>query len=393
MLGKRTRDLGGPDPVKRIRLFFAFFTLFLTVSSVLSAGENRWDPARTWVFAVGILEWEDSSSYVSFPQKNRKDARLVELFKERGVPVDQVLFLQDASATQFAMERKLVEFLRRIRSGDSLFYYFAGHGDRDESGRGYFIPHDARGDSLSETAFSHARLFGLLEQHFRGGRIFLTADCCYSGGLVIEARQRAKKFAVACLTSALSNAPSTGHWTFTESLIDGLGGAAQVDGDENGIITLGEITEYTAAEMAFGEEQYVGFFTSPAFTVPFEWGSAGKKSGDRVGERLEVFWKKVWWKVRIIGQDRDRLQVHYLGWDEQWDEWIQGNSLRWRSYQPKVYPIGSEVEVLWEERWYRARILRVERGLHRIHYVGWPEIWDEWVGTQRLRSPSVGSKR
>ncbi len=48
---------------------------------LLSLQESAWDPSKTWVFPVGILEWEDKMTFGSFPQEmTEKD--ILALFQE-----------------------------------------------------------------------------------------------------------------------------------------------------------------------------------------------------------------------------------------------------------------------------------------------------------------------
>jgi hypothetical protein len=43
------------------------------------------------------------------------------------------------------------------------------------------------------------------------------------------------------------------------------------------------------------------------------------------------------------------------------------------------------VEVIWKRKWYPAKVLTVERGVHLIHFVDYDSEWDEWVGAERIR--------
>ena len=54
-----------------------------------------WEPARTWAFVVGVLEWQHDDIYSASPQEERRDAQLVELFAQRGIPRSQIVYLQD----------------------------------------------------------------------------------------------------------------------------------------------------------------------------------------------------------------------------------------------------------------------------------------------------------
>src|SRR5207237_100875 len=60
---------------------------------------REWQPQRTWVFAVGILQFQHKDMFESFPQKNRRDTQLIEFFRQQGVPESQIVFLKDGQAT------------------------------------------------------------------------------------------------------------------------------------------------------------------------------------------------------------------------------------------------------------------------------------------------------
>jgi len=62
------------------------------VAQSVSARDRDWQPKRTWVFVVGILQWQHKEMFDSFPQTNRRDAQLVEYFRQQGVPESQLVF-------------------------------------------------------------------------------------------------------------------------------------------------------------------------------------------------------------------------------------------------------------------------------------------------------------
>ena len=76
--------------------------LLLTDRSVSAEEVPRWNPAKTWVFVVGLLEWQHPEMWSSFPaaMKNRRDEQLVHFFQHAGVPQDRVVYLKDAVATK-----------------------------------------------------------------------------------------------------------------------------------------------------------------------------------------------------------------------------------------------------------------------------------------------------
>ena len=304
---------------------------------------------------------------------------------QQGVPRNQVIFLKDQEATLSRIKNKFMALLAKMAKDDLLFLYFAGHGAKDKQGKPYFICYDAKAGKLNDTAWSLSSIFDSIRTGFKGRQAILTADCCYSGGLAVGAVVDPGKTAFACLSSALSNQPSTGKWTFTESLISGFQGSPLVDRNADQKISLQELADYTFAEMSFGEQQFSSFKVTRGFPPQLVLGPASQKKFPEIGKRLEVEWGKKWWRAKIIDSKPGQFKIHYLGWDEKWDEWLLRDSTRIREYQPKIYPVGSDVQAEWGKKWWPAKILKVKAGLHYIHYPGWSDSWNEWVGANRLR--------
>lgn len=359
------------------------------LSSVPSQTTEAWDSSHTWVFAVGVLEWQDSESFGSFPKEGRQDVELVHLFADRGVPQDHITFFMDTDATKARIESAFVDMIKKIPATDTLIVYYAGHGAKDSNGETYFAPYDT-GQSLYYTAWSVSWIHQTIEKQFHGRQVILTADACYSGSLGEGTGFHTKK-SYASLASSLSSQPSTANWTFTKSLIAGFNGDGAVDINRDGNITFSEIAHYTSEEMAFVDGQRSSFVTHE-FNPEMEiGGSIGSNRGEHY-EQAEVEWKGDWYKAEINDRRADKSYVHYVGYGNSYDEWV--GLKRIRPYAPPQFAVGTHVEVAWSptvifdqnrSRWYPARVLKAEDGLHLIHYDGYLDSWDEWVSPNRIR--------
>ena len=196
----------------------------------------------------------------------------------------------------------------------------------------------------------------------------------------------ANSFVYGCLCSSFSHNSSTGNWTLTESLLQGFRGDPAVDLDHNGRIALGELADYTELQMAFGERQKAVFLCSEGFEKRTLAAARGPHP-QRLGEQLEVEWKGKWYRGQIIGIPEHGLRVHYIGFDNKWDEVVPES--RTRPFRSQQLAPGSSVEVRWPEdqQWYPARILRGWQGIYFIHYEGYAPEWDEWVPPAAIRQP------
>ncbi len=351
-----------------------------TVIVPLARAEETWDASKTWVFMVGVLEWQDAS-YESYPQKDRRDAELAALFQRRGVPKEQIRFFKDKEATR---ERMAVEFEQFLEKADgTLIVYYAGHGTKEEDGTTYFIPYDA-GESLSETAWAIPSLFDAIEEHFKGERVFLFADCCNSGALSEEAQKRDQSYA--SLAACRFDSESTGNWTFTESLLAGFGGDPRVDADRDGKTTFGELAKFTELEMAFAEGQLASFSVTK-FPDNLVLASAAPLPHPRYGERVMIGKGDDATVARVMEADLNRVKIRPYGYDAK-EEWV--DSSRVKPWSPKNYAEKTDVRVFWPDdgQWYDATVLDGKLGIHRIHYKGYGDEWDEWVSPDRIQDAS-----
>ena len=367
------------------RLLATLMICTLALGSLPAQAASKLELKRTWVFVVGLLEWQDKASYASFPQVNRRDAQLVELLKKRGVPADHVVYLQDRAATRQRVTQELAKLLARTQASDELVLYFCGHGVRDDDGKGYFITYDAT-DDYAKTAWPMHSILSDIQARFRGSQALLLADCCCSGTLAQQVRATSTgRTQIGCITSSSANIASTGAWTFTEAMLAGLSGNPAVDLNHNGVITFDELSRYARSEMAFADEQRSARGVTPGYELGRIMAETSGPATPRLGERVEVRCDGDWWKARILEARSQQVKVHYYGCEASEDGWVSVADLRVR--KAKVFKPGTRVEVKSEGEWYPATVLEIEDGVHKIHYDGYPATSDEWVASNRMRNP------
>ncbi len=365
-----------------------FWLIFVSISVVSAQPRSaktpvEWNPQKTWVFFVGLLEWKDSKTFASFPQKNRRDEILLDVLRDRGVPEKQIVYLQDKSATTAKIQTTFETFLKNAQPDDWVFVYFCGHGYKDEKAETFLASYDAtdkigwRVDSVPDT----------IDRFFKGSNALIMLDNCYSGAMAEAVKNRGSNVSYAVLASSHYNSFSTGNWTFTESLIYAFRGDALIDDDANGKITLGELEDNTAEDMLFAEDQITEFAFTGKFNNQTIIAENKKAIAPRLGERVEAFDGDDWYRAIITDVQHGEYKVHYFGYEYDEDAFRKAEQLR--AFTPKQYKIGSVVEVESDKKWYPAKILDVKAGAHLIAYVDYGEEWNEWVPSDRVRGKKI----
>lgn len=348
------------------------------------AKDLGWQPQKTWLFVVGVLSWKHSDTYGSFPVKNRRDAALVDFFKQSGVPDSQIVYLQDKQATQQRIDNAFTGQLKKLRPDDLLIVYYAGHGTKSDDGNDvYLASYDAGDDDVD--GWSINSIPGKIRDS-KGSRVLWFLDCCYSGQAALAITKQTGGPAYACVTSSAASESSTEHWTFTEALLDTLRGAAYVDLNHDGAVTLAEFAAHVEADMNAAEEQRSTFASTKGFEPDMVLAQAKSPANPRIGERAKARDSKGdWYACRIVEVRDEKLKIHFIGYEDDENMWVAPEDL-----QPITsvrYATGTKVEVLWKKHWYPATVLQAKDGVHLIHYTEYEAKWDEWVPSRRVRIP------
>jgi hypothetical protein len=363
---------------------FILLVLLLTPITAL-AKDVGWLPEKTWVFVVGVLNWKNADMFGSFPVKNRRDAALVDFFQQSGVPKPQIVYLQDKQATQAQIDSAFSAALKKMRSDDLLIVYYCGHGSKSEDGNDvYLASYDAGDDDVS--GWSINSIPPKIKSESQCARVLWLLDCCYSGQAGLALTKQKGRPAYACVTSSSASESSTEHWTFSDALLDSLRGVAFVDLNHDGSVTLAEFASHLSKDMSLAEEQLSTFATTEGFAPELVLAHAEPLANLGIGDRTQA--RDVegnYYAARIIEARNEKLKVHFIGYENDEDVWVDPDDLR--PIKLVQYATGTQVEVRWKKKWYPATILQVKDGIHLIHYTDYESKWDEWVPSKRIRNP------
>jgi hypothetical protein len=346
------------------------------------AASRDWQPQRTWVFVVGLLRWENEEMFDSFPQTNRRDAQLVTLFQQQGVPANQIVFLKDGQATTRRVRSSFRSFLSQAAPGDLLFFYYTGHGYKsDDERRTFFATYDA-GENTE--GWGTDSIVSDIETYFKGSRALLTADTCYSGSLSAQTQRLARRVSYATLTSSSASQLSTQNWTFTEMLLAGFRGHSYADRNADGEVMLSELAEDIKDDMAFAEGQRSTFVTTGGF--PGNLLVATAKTDSLISRRVEVRSEGDWYKARIIDARGANYLVHFYGYEDGDDEWVTIRQIR--GLRSPAYMATATGDLIGERESEWRNLPPVERNGRRPEK-RYGSSWDDsvWQERDRISSP------
>lgn len=374
----------------------------LAVTSAHARAEGLFEPKSTWAVVAGVLSWQDSR-LSSFSKDERKDQELFDTLARRGVPASQRTLLLDDEATSRGILRAVGAAIAEAPAGSTLLFYYAGHGVKADDGRIVFASWDVDLGDVAASGLVLDELARLLAG-FKGKRLILLADCCYSGGLARVAATLAERgIEVMALTSAEASNLSTVNWTFTQAIIDGLGGRALSDRDDDGTLTVGELAAEVRDGMRHREGQRYGWLSRG---VPADAEVARTVADQQtLGRGHGDYQRRGWVRTRpggrvarIIGTNHHlrarvaRLYVELYDYATRTETWVDEAAVEPVSF--KTWPAGAAIKVLWGGTVWDAEVREVDDGFMRITYPGWDARWDEWITAARVvEQPKEGARR
>lgn len=182
-----------------------------------------------------------------------------------GVAADDIKVLTDDGATRSDLEAYVEDWLpRRVKPGSTVFFYYAGHGAPDPSGKEAFIvPFEGHPDFPSKL-YPLNRLYAALAK-LPAKAVIVMLDSCFSGAKGRGVSQEGARPLVALQetggldprlavltgasgTQVTSDLDKAEHGLFTYYLLKGMRGDA--DADRDGTITLGELYPFVRGRVA-----------------------------------------------------------------------------------------------------------------------------------------------
>ncbi|WP_105532342.1 polysaccharide deacetylase family protein [Solimicrobium silvestre] len=232
--------------------------------------------SNSWAIVIGINDYAKWPK-LQYAVQDSQGVRQI-LIEKLGFPSDHVFSLQNGEATRNGILAMFHDRLANssVQKDDRIFVFFAGHGATRKlsSGRdlGYIVPVDSDPNEFAADAIPMTEIQNISES-LNSKHVFFVMDACYSGlgltrggGSSNYLRDNAKRIGRQMLTAGgtdqmVADGGPNGHSVFTWTLLQGLSGKADLNGD--GIITATELAAYVAPAVSAVSQQTPAFGSLP----------------------------------------------------------------------------------------------------------------------------------
>lgn len=233
--------------------FVTYIIILLSIVSFISAQPRE---RKMYVMCVGVGDYADPR--IHDLTKPTCDADTVASMFAKGD--NEVMVLKDSMATGDNVRQQMKAFFSKATQNDVIMFFFSGHGIK--SG---FCAHDYF------QSYTGALWYDDIKKIFNGIKVhgkIIMADACFSGKLRskrdtitaqplrLAGKQQVMLFLSSRGEEVSYESPSMTNGYFTTYLVEGLRGAADVNG--NGKVTAIELSNYVASKlkMALGNHQH-----------------------------------------------------------------------------------------------------------------------------------------
>jgi len=247
----------------------------------IATGSEKAPGARLHVLTIGVSDYGDKARdlRLKFADRDAQDLASALVNTQDGGLYAEVkpMFLRDSTADKAGIFDALAAMERNMAGGagqDLAVVMFSGHGTMID-GQFYLVPHGADNSTparLKVSAIPATEFQSEITKLAQHGRVLLLLDACRSAGLIgaLPAADVLKSVLAASNVTVLTSSSADKlsredekwqHGAFTKVLLDALSGSAyDIDTDNNGVITMAELTAYVEKHLSqlTGGEQQLG---------------------------------------------------------------------------------------------------------------------------------------
>jgi len=142
-------------------------------------------PSKTsdtkWLFIVGIENYEFTAS-VPYSKNSANEFKAV-MKKRLGIPEKNIRTLINQGATSAKINYNLKDMLRRVKNGDTVYFYYSGHGIPvpSKNNEPYMLAQDMNPAYIDDDRFKLQNIYQQLSNS-KASKVIVFIDSCFSGG-------------------------------------------------------------------------------------------------------------------------------------------------------------------------------------------------------------------
>lgn len=151
-----------------------------SIENILKFTKYHPEDRTKWLFAIGI-EHYDNADEVKF-SKHSSETTIRVIQKTLGISDGNTYALLEEKATSGTIKDRLELFLRNVKKGDSIYFYYSGHGipvlpDNEP----YILPKDKIPEMIGRDEFFKLKnIYNMLSES-KASKVFAFIDSCFSG--------------------------------------------------------------------------------------------------------------------------------------------------------------------------------------------------------------------
>ncbi len=151
------------------------------IPSLLKKSKKNNVDTTKWLFIVGIENYEYTNP-VAYSANSAKKFKNV-MKKRVGVPEANIRTLINRGATSSKIDFRLKEMLRKVKKGDTIYFYYSGHGIPvpSQNNTPYMLAQDMNPSYLTDSRFKLQTIYKELSNS-KASKVIAFIDSCFSGG-------------------------------------------------------------------------------------------------------------------------------------------------------------------------------------------------------------------
>lgn len=246
---------------------------------------------KLYALIVGVSDYEMSRLKLNFAAQDAEDFAAALEAQEGGLYSEvNIRTLTDGEATRVGILDGLSWLEQSTTPEDVAVIFMAGHGVTSQNARYYFLPVEADPAKLRATGLTSYDIRDSVQSI--AGRVFVFLDTCYAGAAMdgtlqvnitpLVSELASAETGAVVFSSSTGQQPSLegeewGNGAFTEAVLEGLSGGADLLKDEQGAVTVTELDLFVVErvrQLTNGEQQPV--MAKPSVVPNFALALAGR---------------------------------------------------------------------------------------------------------------------